>query len=553
MRRLSFLLTTIVGLGCVSSHTVNLVAHGGMRPMRERADRTRPSDPGSPPILLIALDGASRGLVYDLLREGEMPELAGLLGGRPFTHAYFSDDLLTIFPSITMASWATALTGHPPAEHGVAGNEYFIRERRVLACPSPISFVDNSPTIETYSDGYLDKLVEERTVYERIHDADPDALVWVSLGQLARGADALLLTKRTALLDAAEAYVADQTTSSPTRDVYAVLDDGVIDEIVSQLDRGGPVPDLLTVYMPGIDTYAHVANEGPDRARRAYLTEVVDPALGRLAAALRRRGALAGRWVIVTADHGHTEVLHDDHHAIATDAPKAVLESVGFRVRPFKRFVADEDPFSAVVAYGGATAYVYLADRSRCAGAKDVCPWDAPPRYREDVLAAAEAFRKANEDGTAAPALRGTLDLILVREPRPWREVDRPFEVYVGGGKTMPVDAYLAAHPHPTYVDLDARLRMLAVGPHGERAGDLLLVPHDGDRDQVADRYYFAAPYRSFHGSASRQDSEIPLIVANDRVTPSAIRPFVDRVLGPHPTIARITDLILALRAHPPR
>jgi hypothetical protein len=39
-------------------------------------------------------------------------------------------------------------------------------------------------------------------------------------------------------------------------------------------------------------------------------------------------------------------------------------------------------------------------------------------------------------------------------------------------------------HPHPTYVALSARLHDLAVGIHGERAGDLLLIAHDGGRER---------------------------------------------------------------------
>ena len=50
-----------------------------------------------------------------------------------------------------------------------------------------------------------------------------------------------------------------------------------------------------------------------------------------------------------------------------------MLGRTGFRVRPFKQTVDEKDPFSAVFAYGGALAYVYLADRATCPGEKDVC------------------------------------------------------------------------------------------------------------------------------------------------------------------------------------
>lgn len=144
--------------------------------------------------------------------------------------------------------------------------------------------------------------------------------------------------------------------------------------------------------------------------------------------------------------------------------------------------------------------------------------------------------------------MKGKLDMILVRRPRPVKDVDLPFEVYVGGGKAMPIDDYLKDHPHPTYVALAARMHDLAVGVHGERAGDLLLIAHNGDRDRPEDRYYFAGPYRSWHGSPSRADSEIPLIVAHSKQRTDAIAKRVRQVLGEHPFQQKITDLILELR-----
>ncbi|HTJ46217.1 MAG TPA: alkaline phosphatase family protein [Kofleriaceae bacterium] len=543
MKRLVVFLTGVLFVSCVSHKAVDLFASGGVRHLRDRPDGLRPSGAGAP-VLILALDGAGRDQLYGMLRAGELPNLAALLGGDGFAHAYLDEDVLSVFPSITMAAWTSMMTNATPADDGIPGNEFFIRDTREFVALAPISFVDNAPTLEIYSDGYLDRHVEVPTIYERIHERDPGALIWVSLHQIARGADDLFLTKRSALLDAAKAFASDKLDGKPSRDVYAALDENAIAEVAAKLDSG-TLPDVVTIYLPGLDSYAHTAAEGPDAARRTYLREVIDPALRKLVVALQQRGALANRWVIVTADHGHTEVLHDDHHAIAPDLPKAALEHAGFHVRAFQRKVADQDAFSAVVAYGGPTAFVYLADRSRCAA---LCDWHAPARYREDVLPAADAFWRANADGSIVPALRDTLDLILVREGS-----DHDFRVYVGEGKTQALDEYLAAHPHPTYVDFAPRLHALAVGAHGDRAGDILLLSHDGDRDDVAQRHYFAAPYRSFHGSPSRRDSEIPLIVASPRLSSEAVKASVDRVLGAHPTITKVGALILALRAHPPQ
>ena len=263
---------------------------------------------------------------------------------------------------------------------------------------------------------------------------------------------------------------------------------------------------------------------------------MIDPALGKLVTALRKRELLDRLWVMVVSDHGHTAVPHDETHALGTrDGPPSVLRGAGFRVRHFAQTAAANDPFSAVLAYGGAMAYVYLADRSQCQGEHDACPWRAPPRYREDVLAAADAFYRANIDGTLAPQMKGTLDMVLARRPKPFDEVDLPFEVYIGDGKTIPIDDYLHDHPHPTYVRFAERMRDLAVGVRGERAGDVILIAHNGDRALREDRFYFARLYNSWHGSPSKDDSEIPLIVANHRHGAATIGAWVRAQLGPRP------------------
>jgi hypothetical protein len=550
-----------VSAGCAAPKVAELVVHGDQRQLRERAAGTPPSSPDKPPILYLAFDGVGRDLLYDMLRKGKLPHLATLLGGATgptestFAHAHFDDHLLSTLPSSTMAAWATTMTGTGPAEHGVAGNEYFIREERTFACPAPVSFTDSKPTIEIFTDGYMNKLAGAPIVYERMREKDPNVLVWVGMHDLYRGADELLLTKRAVLADAFEGAIeveAKKTIAKEeSRRLYADLDKAVIETVTDHL-RKGPLPDVLTIYLSGTDLYAHIAKEGPDVARRSYLEEVVDPALAKLIDVLHERDALSRRWVVISADHGHTQVVHDDAHALSTkdeEDPPGLLKKAGFRVRPFSRNVSEKDDFSAVLALGGAMAYVYLADRSACPHAKDVCTWKLPPRYDEDVLVAAEAFFKNNEDGSLVAPMRGVLDMILTRRPKPFAEVDAPFEVYVGGGKTMSVDAYLKEHPHPTYVSVDARLRDLAVGVHGERAGDILLLAHNGDRDNPMDRYYFAAPYRSWHGSPSKQDSDIPLIVANPLHSSAAINAWVTGVLGDRPFQQKVTDVLLGLRA----
>jgi len=76
-----------------------------------------------------------------------------------------------------------------------------------------------------------------------------------------------------------------------------------------------------------------------------------------------------------------------------------------------------------------------------------------------------------------------------------------------------------------------------------------MLLAHNGDRDTPDERYYFADVYRSWHGSPSRQDSEVPLIVANPKFTSAQIHERVASVLGPAPRLQKVADLMLNLRA----
>jgi hypothetical protein len=77
--------------------------------------------------------------------------------------------------------------------------------------------------------------------------------------------------------------------------------------------------------------------------------------------------------------------------------------------------------------------------------------------------------------------MRGALDLVLVRRAAPSAQDALPFDVYVGDGRVEALRAHLAEHPRATYVDVEARLRDLAVGPYGQHAGDVLFLAHNGE------------------------------------------------------------------------
>lgn len=566
-RATTFALVATIALGVAACATVkavpkvaDLLTTGSSRELRTRLKSAPQSSPGKPALLVLAFDGVDRDLLYEMLKHGELPHLGALLSEEhgAFPHADLDERLIATMPSTTMAAWTTAMTGRTPAEHGVTGNEFFMRESRLLAAPAPVSFEDPKPTVAIYTEAYLDGLKYGPSVYDRLRERDPNILVWDAMHPVHSGADRLFVTRPTILVQAFEHLVesgvneAQGKRKKAARDAFEKLDNELVGDVVEALDHG-TVPDVLTVYLMGTDLYAHVAEEGPDQARRAYLKEVADPALGKLVTKLRARHMLEDRWVLVTSDHGHTPVLHDKEHALSSDGPDdppALLRKIGLRVRPFKLDVDNNDDFDAVWSGGGATAYIYVADRSTCPGKKARCDWARPPRYVEDVLPIADAFFKNDRDGSLVPEMKGTIDMVLTRRPRPFAERDLPFEVYVGDGKTISIEEYLREHPHPTYVDMKKRMDALAVGLHGERAGDVMLLAHNGDEAAPEKRYYFAGLYRSWHGSPSRKDSDVPLIVAHPKHTSAAIAARVGHILADEPFQQKVADIMVDLREH---
>ena len=555
LRKATFLLaaaSTILTACGAFGQLFKVVVAGDSRTLRERPSGQPSNAPSRPALLILAIDGIGRDLLYSMLGSGELPELAALIGksGSSFPHAYFAPDVLTTVPSTTGVAWATIFTGVSPAEHGFAGNEFFIRETKQFAAPIPVSVHASAEALSVFTEGYANKFLSAPTIYELMRERDPYVNIWVSMSQFYRGADQLLMTRRSALGAALEAFLEGYTDKNLPRSVWADLDKEDIEVVVERLGKE-PLPDVLTIYLFGTDDWAHISPQSPAFARRNYMKEVIDPAVGTLRKRLLEKNALDNRYVILVSDHGHTQVMKDDAHALSNkDAndPPAVLRKAGYRVRPFEAQVKDSDPFQSVLAYQGAIAYVYLADRSSCADGSSPCDWTRPPRYRQDVLPAADAFYRNNLDGTLCPGMRGVLDLILTRRPVPVADNDAPFEVYVGNGQTQPIDVYLGAHPHPTYVAVAARLRDLAVGLHGERAGDVLLLAHNGDRDRPEDRFYFATPYHSWHGSPSQQDSRIPLVVAHAKQSTAALQATVRSYLGQNPRAQAIGALLVGLR-----
>lgn len=418
---------------------------------------------------------------------------------------------------------------------------------------------DTEDAIAVYTDGLVGEALQAPTLYERA-----GVRSFVSLSQVHRGADLLTMPDLGALGDLVEAAAQGLAgKDNVAQEAYEELDRTSITSLIESLEKLG-IPDVQTVYFPGVDLYTHVSDAALSE-QRMYIRQVIDSAVGRVLAAYREAGALESTYVVFIADHGHTPVINDDRHSLGADGegePTSLIERTGFRMREMDLDVDDEDgddandaseqDYQAVVAYQGAMAYVYLADRATCPAVKDSCDWSRAPRWKEDVLPMLRAFDAANRLGAVVPELQGTIDLVFSRPPRPPGQDALPFEVW-DGNRLVLIREYLARNPRPDLLQLESRMDALSAGPYGHRAGDIVLLARSGMERPIEDRYYFSNQFRSWHGSPTAQDSRIPLLVARAGESGVEIRRRVRAATGESPTQLSITPLILELLDAAPR
>jgi hypothetical protein len=82
-------------------------------------------------------------------------------------------------------------------------------------------------------------------------------------------------------------------------------------------------------------------------------------------------------------------------------------------------------------------------------------------------------------------------------------------------------------------------------------AGDVILIANNGNRATPEDRYHFAVPYSSWHGSPSHRDSDIPLILSHRQHSAGELGALVSDVFAGRSNQRLIADLLLKLRQAP--
>ena len=499
-----------------------------------------------PRLIIFALDGTSPDELMGLIRSGEASNLAALLGqdrgSGLFEHGYAAPRAWSILPSSTIAAWAATFTGVPPAQNGIVGDEWFVRETATFHAPVPVSAQDTLDVTKVVEDDLIGKLLTAPTVYELIKRK-----AYVSMLSVHRGATLYTTVAPSSFTDFLGFLIKGTLKGiDPEKSFAAALDDSAVQKLIEVFDTHG-LPDLQVVYLPGIDIFTHVAENRLESQAR-YLRNVTDKAIGNVLDAYRKRDALAGTYVIVISDHSQIPTLNDDQHKLGTDdekSPFGLLAKTGFRVRKALLNLGNLDQdYQAVLAYQGFMAYVYLADRSTCTEEHTTCDWKKPARFQEDVLPVVKAFYEANRTGDRIPELKGTIDLIFSREPVAPAEKAKPFQIF-DGQKLVPINVYLKQHPRPDLIDLDRRMQWLGAGPWGNRVGDIVLLARACTNIPIEERYYFAAvTHYTWHGSACEQDSRIPFILARADGSGRAMKNLMRKTVGDSPSQMAMTPLV---------
>ena len=389
-------------MALTSCSSIKLFLNGGEKQVKRVP---RPPAPG-PYVLIFAFDGAGYDQLMAAINSGKAPAMAGMLGkdegGGLYEHAYSAPNAVSILPSTTVAAWSAIFTGAPPAQNGVPGNEWFVREDMKFFAPVPVSVEEMDDNRAMVTDNLVGHQLMVPTLFQQAGVRSS-----VSMNMVYRGADYFTILDPTSMVELFTEFVAGKEQhSSGKRDMYQQMDVDSVPKLLDSMEAHG-VPNIQVVYFPGIDLYTHLAPD-PLPMEVAYLENMTDPLVAKILDAYRDRGILDQTYIMVIADHGHTPVLKDPRHALGANesaGPAAVVEAAGFRPRklvlnPGK----DEQDYQSAFAYQGAIAYVYLADRSTCPKPGMTCDWKRPPRYKEDVLPVARAFYYSNKYGRPGAA-----------------------------------------------------------------------------------------------------------------------------------------------------
>jgi phosphonoacetate hydrolase len=247
-------------------------------------------------VLVVLWDGLNANALRAAIDDGEAPNIAGLAA----RGTAFDGGMLASYPSATLANHTTLGTGAMPGHSGVLHNEWrchrTAEQRNLLDLAQMFTASDHvHPEVET--------------LHEAIHRTRPGAWTGATHEFCDRGAD---WSSFRAMAEGERLPAARRHEEFPRDAEWWERSDGY--RFMSSVDETAlrcalafwaddhPVPDLAWCSFALTDDAGHEGGPHSEQVRAAVRDS--DERLGRLLAAVERRGVLERTAVVLLADHG---------------------------------------------------------------------------------------------------------------------------------------------------------------------------------------------------------------------------------------------------------
>lgn len=445
-------------------------------------------------IVWINVDGMRHDLIYQMLDAGELPRFGELFGtGLRVERA------LSIFPSVTLACQAALFTGCHPNRHHLLGNGWLDRFQKP---PLYRDYTTMHEALRVYGFnlfGWPTILLPPRrdtplanaeinreipTLYQTMEKAGMTSCV--VFNHVSRGATTWIRPSRLDMINFAlcHEYYTDFDRFERATTIRAL----------NYVNRCKEFPRLFMVYFSGLDGYSH--RYGP-QTTEMYCKKYLDPMLGSVIDAIRRRNDTGKLTFILTSDHGQAYTKPDKSYMILDKD----FEKMTFAIKREPYFTKSKTPIESanlIFRNEGGSMHIYV--RNTSSG-----KWEEPPsmddlaRFAGDI----NTFSQSPFEHIHA----NWLELILLKDPG-----SDKYKVWQDGSITDKEEFFKDKDDY--YPDAARRLE----GYESPRSADVVLMAN------YESGFYFSDMlHGGQHGSLSKHDSIVPLIVSGEGVRPGMV------------------------------
>lgn len=313
-------------------------------------------------VILVSVDGLRPEFYLD--DEWPAPNLQQMR--REGAHA---EAVTSVFPSVTYPAHTTMITGARPARHGILHNVPFVAE----APTDRWNWFADSLRAPTLWDAVREAGGRTASVGWPVSVGAPVDWNVPEIWPLEEGVDPVAPIRQHAtppgLVDEIEAEATGPLTGDNFTIEHLARDDEAGEAAAYLLERHRP--RLLTLHLIHTDHFQHLDGRSGDRVRRAVA--VADRAVGRLREAAARAGILERTAIVVTGDHGFSDV-----HTLL--APNVWLAAAGLRARD-----RDRGTWRATFHTAGGSAFLHTQepDAPQTVAAVRRALSELPPGVRE--------------------------------------------------------------------------------------------------------------------------------------------------------------------------